>query len=249
MKRKRLLAYLGVALLVLGALYWFCFHTSRGGSFVLYAVAGIHAPLSVRAECVFETDSRVAAKFDRKLILDSYWIEQLKGFWYYSMFRSCLFDHGYLFSGVPVSPSSLVSISTSTVRYTNHVMGFSLLLPVPAVLTIDNSLNVEYDDRLYTSKILVGTTTIIIEGFDKHEYFTSFETLTNLYMSHQLDTATVVASSTATSLSGVPVLFLAEDPSRARLVFVTKEHHIISLVFPSTTPTTVNALIENIVLQ
>ena len=171
-KYKKIVVILSIiiALILLG--YWFFAKTVRGNSWALYLAGGWHAPFAVKWECAKQTDKDVEAKFSRPLKFDEASKNLLKNFWYYSYFRSCLYKHGYDFSGYPI-PESLIAINI----YENKLAGISFNIPEQSLISLDNSLDVDVDDRLFVTEIKTPAGLLHMQYYSKHDVFTSNEEL------------------------------------------------------------------------
>ncbi len=164
---KRTYLILFVIILVLGAGYLFFTKTNRGSSWALYAIAGRHAPLSVKMSCAKETDERVATKFSLPLKFDTKTKNELRGFWYYSYYRGCLFKNGFDFSGNPIPSSTITPQTGKTTQYANPYVGITLSVPQGTIIATDNVLDVDFDDRLHVSQLTFPNGTLVINAYKK----------------------------------------------------------------------------------
>lgn len=161
--RKKLII-LAIVLLLAIFLYWFFMKTNRGSSLALYVAAGWGAPLDIRFRCGQETDNLVNEKFNRPLIFDGESIFLLRGFWYYSYYRGCLYENGYDFSGKAVPKSSIENTETESV-YKNPYAGFQFSMPKDTILKKSNELDVNFDDRLIVSELEQNNIKITVRVF------------------------------------------------------------------------------------
>lgn len=232
----------GVVLIVALFGYWFFMHTIRGSSIAVYVIGGWHAPIGVKFACAQETDARVKTKFMLPLLFDEATKDQLRGFWYYSYYRGCLFAHGYDFSGNPV-PKSSISVQGTTSTYTNAYGGFSFDLLGTFSLDTDNVLNVDWDDQLFVSKLSSHTLSFTVDTHLKHEHFTSFEDIANTYAQHPFSTTTILSSEIRTTATDAQVLYVYEADGVTRLVFISDTGHIVDIHGSDMS----EALIQNII--
>lgn len=161
--RKKVII-LAIILLLAVFLYWFFMKTNRGSSLALYAFAGWRAPLDIRFRCGGETDKLVAEKFAQPLKFDKKTTNELRGFWYYSYYRGCLFKNGYDFSGKAVPKSSVENTQAGAV-YKNPYAGFQFSTPKSAVLKTSNNLDVNFDDRILVSELEQNNIKITVRVF------------------------------------------------------------------------------------
>lgn len=156
--------WLAGGLIFLALTTLFFMYTHVGKIWGTYAVGGFFAPLSVRADCISETDEKVENKFARPLRMNEDGITALREYWHYAFYRQCLYNAGYAFSGKALPSSSLINGI-----YSNALAGFSTTLPIESALLHDNLLDVEVDYRLYESEFTVGTSSL------KLALYTSFD--------------------------------------------------------------------------
>lgn len=131
----------------------------------LYLFSARQAPLMTKLRCAAITNHEVHEKFENPPDFDKKSLNGLQEFWHYSLFRGCLFEHGYDMEGARV-PESLVEGKI----YTNPYLGFSFKLSDSAQLVTDNELDVETDDRLYTSVIETDSGTIEVYAYKSYDY-------------------------------------------------------------------------------
>ena len=202
--------------------YWFFMKTLRGNSLVLYAVGGWHAPLNVRVACARETDGKVVEKFSKPLNFDKESKNLLKNFWYYSFYRGCLFRYGYDFKGNSV-PSSEISNN----EYTNPYAGINFLLPANSTLLKDNELNVELDDRLFTSEIQTDQGIIFVQFYTKHDIYDSQEHINANFQNVPNTTGKVIEKTAGILPSGAGDFHITQDDGNIGIVFLAPENHLI----------------------
>lgn len=162
----------GITVVTLIALFLFFTKTNRGSSLALYTVAGWHAPIDIRISCGKMTDTRVAEKFRLPLNFDRKSKNGLRGFWYYSYYRQCLFDQGYDFNGRKIERSSI-----SDGVYYNHLGHFSFNVPEETEIISDNTLDVDFDDRLYVSQISFQDKSLILKTYLEQDEIESLDQL------------------------------------------------------------------------
>jgi hypothetical protein len=213
---------------IFGGGYWFLMHTARGGSLALYAIGGRGAPAALHLACAEEADPRVNSKFELPLAFDEATKDQLKGFWYYSYFRECLFENGYDFKGNTVAPSTITAKGEVSF-YENKYMGFSALVPAHTTLALDNALNVDFDDSLFFSLLRIDSGKAAIEAYTKRDPFTSFDTLRDQYVMNPLTKTPIVDIATRTSIHNVQMLYITEANASTRLVFMGTNGRVISI--------------------
>jgi hypothetical protein len=149
--------------------YWFFTKTNRGSSWALYAIAGWNAPFSVKTACATKTDANVSKKFELPLKFDEKTKNELRGFWYYSYYRQCLHKAGYDFSGNPIPPSVITQGAGEITQYSNPYSGITLTVPTGTTITTDNTLDVNFDDRLYVSQLTLPQGLLTINAYKKVE--------------------------------------------------------------------------------
>lgn len=170
---KKRAIVLVVVLVVLFALYLFFTKTNRGSSLVLYSIAGWGAPLHTRIDCGKETDKLVSKKFELPLKFDKQSKFELRGFWYYSYYRACLFKNGYDFKGEQVPQPTVKKEGTMSV-YKNPYVGFQFFLPSNTILQKSNVLDVDTDDRLLTSLLTTeNNSNITVRVYLHHDDYQS----------------------------------------------------------------------------
>lgn len=146
--------------------------TNRGSSIALYVVGGWGAPVDTRYTCAKETDTLVAKKFLNPPPFDKKSINGLKGFWYYSYYRQCLYQHGFDFNGDKIPTSTLRSSGI----YANPLAGITFKIE-KAMITADNVINVDDDDRLRASALQTTSGTIVVNTYLKNNDILNFEEL------------------------------------------------------------------------
>lgn len=242
---SRTLLGIAIVAVVLGSGYWFFMYTVRGGSFALYTIGGLNAPASVHWACAHETNPRVDAKFELPLAFDEKTKGELKGFWYYSYFRECLFRHGYDFKGNDIIPS-LLSKSNGVLKYKNPYVGFGFTVFSEAEFYIDNALNVDYDDSLLFSTLKMATTTLIIEAYTKHDYFKSFGDIESSYAAHPFSKKQITSTTVLKNAQGIDVLLVKEDDTTTRVVFMAKDGHVINMYTKNVPSDIMDGIIQTI---
>lgn len=221
MKQKKLLAGLGIILAIAALGYWFFFKTIRGSSLALYAVAGWHAPLSVRFECARETDSRVAEKFLKPLNFDPASKDLLKNFWFYSYYRGCLFQDGYDFKGNAV-PRSAINGDV----YNNPFAGISFRLAPGSAIAKDNALNVDIDDQLYISQIHTPTQTLSLHYYTNDDQYKNFEDLNQKFQGIRGETAQVVEKTVGILPDKTMDLHFSLDNGNSGIIFLASNNRL-----------------------
>lgn len=199
--------------------------TNRGSSLALYIAGGWHAPLSIRWDCGQETDRRVKEKFLLPLEFDRASKNLLRGFWYYSYYRECLFKQGYDFKGNPI-PISNLSVTDSGTEYVNPFadIQFKILRNDLKIVT-DNELNVDIDDRLHISKLKSDSDEIEIKTYITK---TDPESLKDVLVQFEKISAedSALLHQAITEKSNSKFKITQSDGSPA-LIFFTPNNHII----------------------
>ena len=235
-------------LVVLGVLlssYWYFGHTVRGGSISLYVVGGWHTPLKVKWGCAQETDQRVVTKFELPLNFDQTSKNELKGFWYYSYYRQCLYNHGYDFSGNPVPPST-VTLTSGVSLYTNQYGGFSITAPDTVTINSDNLLNVDDNDQLLTSLLTVGTTSIGVHVYLTPEDFPTYESILNTMETLPQSLTPLVSKQENVSMNGTKFVRATDAEGAEGFIFLTPSNHLVYVFGESITKNTINALSQSV---
>ncbi len=234
-----------VVALLLG--YWFFYHTVRGGSFAVYIFGGIHAPLSVKWECAPITDLRVEKKFTLPLLFDEETKNELRGFWYYSYFRQCLYDHGYDFNGNAV-PKSDLTLRGLTSTYTNPYGGFSFTMLQNGVQDVDNKLDVDFNDNLFVSLLTVAGETLQVHTFLKDPDYTTFTQIEENLKHLSMSTADIKSKEVVENGNGVRMLRVHETDGTEGIVFMTPALHVIHIFGPETLNATINEIASSLAL-
>jgi len=240
-KKKKIIISGTTVLIAMLIGYWFFYHTVRGGAFAVYIFGGIHAPLSVKWECGAITDANVEKKFMLPLLFDEKTKNELRGFWYYSYFRQCLYNNGYDFSG-NVVPDSNISENT----YSNSYGGFSFSVPEKTTLTSDNKLDVDFHDQLLVSTLTMGSETLFIHAYLKNDDFKTFDDLkTNLqYIS--LSKADIENSDIVKNAQGAEVLRVRDIEGTEGIVFLTPSLHVVYIFGGPTLKGTLDVIASSI---
>jgi hypothetical protein len=221
-------------------------HTNRGSSLALYVVGGWNAPIGVKITCGKETDAAVLRKFEQPLAFDEDVKNRLKGFWYYSFYRGCLFSHGYDFSGNPI-PASRINTERNESHYENSYGGFSFTIPGTVTLTEDNTLDVEYDDQLLHTTLDTTYGAITIDTFLKHSTFTSAEDIATRYAEEPFSNATTTTIETRTSPSGVLVTIIHEKDGATRLAFMSSKGYVVDVYATALANELVDTIITSLI--
>jgi hypothetical protein len=216
-------------------------HTVRGSSFALYAVGGWHAPIATKWHCAMETDINVDKKFTLPLLFDEDTKNELKGFWYYSYYRQCLYNNGYDFKGNPIPKSTIIDIT-----YSNPYGEFSFPVPPHTTLTTDNTLNVDNHDKLLVSTLTIGNEVLTIHTFLRDEDFTSFESLKNNLQHISLSTADIENSDAIKNANGVDVLRVRDTEGTEGVVFLTPSLHVVYIFGASQLKDTIDTITEGL---
>jgi hypothetical protein len=214
--------------IISGIGYYFITKTNRGSSILLYVVGGWSAPTGVKWECAHETDRRVEEKFKLPLAFDEETKNQLRGFWYYSYFRDCLAAYGYDFSGRSIPSSTLVQ-DGAPYTYSNIYGGYSFTLTEDARIIEDNTLNVDYDDRLFASTLKVAGQKLAVDTYQKYEDIGSFEELIAIYDAHPLSYTPRESLRVATSTTGMRTLIIKEVDTTTRIVGITPSRKLFDI--------------------
>ena len=131
----------------------------------MYAFAAKGAPAGTKWLCVRQSRQRVAEKFDHQFKLPPDAIKALKQFWYYSLYRECLFQQGYDFDGTPVPESYIAG------RVYHNLWGkFSFVVPAQSRILTDNQLDAERDDRRYQSQLQLGPVIVNLSYYRTYDY-------------------------------------------------------------------------------
>ncbi len=224
-----------IVALLLG--YWFFMHTVRGSSFAVYIIGGWNAPLGVKWKCGAETDIAVDKKFELPLLFDKETKDELRGFWYYSYFRQCLYDAGYDFKGNPI-PESVITDGV----YTNTYGGFSFTVAGDATLLSSNRLDVDFHDQLLVSTIGTGGSTLFIHTYLKVDDFKTFEDLQKNLAHISVSRAGIETSTTKNNAHGIDFLRIRDEDNTEGIVFLTKDQHVVYLYGSSEISTTLDAI-------
>ena len=243
-KKRNILITVGSIIIAVMMTYWFFYHTVRGSSFAVYIFGGWHAPLSVKWECGPITDLNVEEKFNRPLKFDQKTINDLKGFWYYSFFRQCLFDRGFDFKGNKV-PESTIQEST----YTNPYGGFSFAVPLGTTLASSNKLDVNFHDQLLTSDLNVGGNSIFVHVYLKSEDFKTFSDLEQKteYIS-LLNKVAIEDKATLDNPHGVQILRVRDVEQTEGVIFLTPDLHVVVVFGPAQLKDTIDTIASSITI-
>lgn len=234
-----------LSIILCAAIYFFT-QTARGGSYTLYFFAGWHAPLDVKLACVKETDKRVEDKFMLPLNFDKEAKDGLKGFWYYSYYRSCLYDHGYDFSGNKLTMSSIKEVPDGEILYTNGQANIAFLVTKDSEIIRDNKLNVDMDDRLLISELSIGNTHIFVHTYLKNDDILSFEDLEARTEHLSGTTGTIITETINKNGYNVDLLHIIQDDNMQGIVLITPEKHIIHIFGDSAPETTLEEIANTI---
>jgi hypothetical protein len=224
-KTKKITVYICALLVLLGLLYFFFMQTNRGSSLALYIASGWHAPINIRWNCGQETDKRVEEKFLLPLEFDQASKDLLRGFWYYSYYRECLFKQGYDFKGNPI-PTSNLSITDSETKYINPFadIQFNILRNDFKIVT-DNELNVDIDDRLHISKLKSDTGEIEIKTYITK---TDSESLKDVLVQFgKISAEDKILLNQAITQKSKSIFKITQSDESPALVFLTPNSHII----------------------
>lgn len=215
-----------LSLLILGGVgYWFFMHTNRGSSLALYAFGGLHAPLSVKWECAMTTDLWVEEKFSLPLAFDEKTKDSLRGFWYYSYYRQCLFDHGYDFDGRQVPQSTLGSGGD----YTNPYLGISFTLPTTLSLVTDNKLDVDLNDKKIFSSFVNDNAAVAIHAYLPNDEIPSVEDATKKFS--ELDgTASPIETTERIMQNDHELMKLTQADGTKSVMFMTPEKSVVQVL-------------------
>lgn len=131
--------------------------------FGLYAFMGLKAPLPVKYSCILQSNQQVTQKFTQPLAFDVTSKNALREFWHYSYFRQCLHKRGFDSKGNKLSPS-LVTSKT----YSNPQANLTLNAVNPTIQS-DNILDVDYDDRLLLSQLVLSDKPVTLAVYTRHD--------------------------------------------------------------------------------
>ncbi len=214
----------GLIFVALTALFFM--YTHVGKILSTYAVGGFFAPLSVRADCINETDEQVENKFARPLRMNKDGITALREYWHYAFYRQCLYNQGYSFLGRPL-PSSIFTNGA----YSNALAGFSTTLPIEGVLLHDNLLNVEMDYRLYKSEFTVGTSSLQLAFYtsfdDVHDQSSLTKQLHSILDRSEAD----LTAQPGVSNKSIDYTAFATADQQCGAAFYTPHEHIVILAY------------------
>ncbi len=221
-KKKKILIVSGISILILTSLYVFFMKTNRGSSIALYVVGGWGAPISTRFECGKETDILVAKKFLNPPPFDKKSINGLKGFWYYSYYRQCLYQNGFDFNGDKIPTSTLRSSGV----YANPLAGITFKIE-KAMITADNVIDVDDDDRLRASKIQIPEGTLFVNSYLKNNDILNFEELVGAPKMTPTVQGNLLTQIITKNPQGIDMLEISQDNDTVGFLFMTPEKHII----------------------
>ncbi|MFM2374612.1 MAG: hypothetical protein RLZZ234_607 [Candidatus Parcubacteria bacterium] len=222
-------AYSTTAVLVISLFgYYFIMHTNRGSSLALYAIGGWHAPLGVKIACGKDTDVRVYNKFLLPLAFDEDTKDQLRGFWFYSYYRDCLFAHGFDFKGNPVPHSTIVG-DGSSYRFTNEYAGFSFVVPSSTVLATDNNLDVDYDSDLFHTILTTADGLIVADTYVAHDLFKTPGDIPLHYREEPMSRTTILEANTISTPTHLDVFSVREADGTTRLIFMTPLGYVVDI--------------------
>lgn len=226
-KKKIIIIVMCFSLVILVG-YIFFAHTNRGSSYALYMFGGWHAPIQTKWSCGKQTDVRVAEKFTLPLLFDEETKDELRGFWFYSYYRQCLFDNGYDFSGNAI-PKSFISKQNGIDTYTNTYGGFYFVIPENAVLIKDNTLDVDFDDQLLVSLMALGSDTLNIHVYLKEAEFKSITDIQAELEHLSLSSADISSKEIRKNSNGVSVIRARENTGNEGIVFITQNHAVVHI--------------------
>lgn len=221
--------------------YWFTMHTVRGSSFALYVIGGWHAPLGVKWKCAAKTDLTVDKKFTLPLLFDQKTKNELKGFWYYSYYRQCLYDSGYDFKGNAIPKSTI----TEGV-YTNPYGGFSFSVPVNTSLMSDNVLDVDFHDQLLVSMLKTDKAELSVHMYLKDTDITTFINLSDTLKNISLQTAPINAREIFENANGLQLLRVTDTDGTEGIIFMTPDLHIVHIFGPLSLKNLIDAIALNL---
>lgn len=153
--KKRVFIGVGSAFLVLVLLYCFLTYTHTGRIAGLYMFAAFKAPISVKMDCIKDTNQRVYDKFLLPLDFTQDAKNGLREYWHFSYYRHCLFEAGYDFYGNEIESPSLTFADGVTI-YSNPFGQVRMSFPGEMVLVEDNVTNPDLNDFLIASVLRVG---------------------------------------------------------------------------------------------
>ena len=208
--KYKLLAIWSSVIVVLLLGYWFFAHTAKGGSLALYAIGGWGAPWSVKVDCAKDTDRRVEEKFQLPLAFDEKTKDELRGFWYFSYYRACLFRAGYDFSGNEVKPSEIVEVGGET-RYVNHFAKVSFVVPEGTTIQVDNAVNPDIDDYIISSTLNTGEYLVYVQVDRSYQDVNSIEELEQDFTGFSTTTAGLMGKRFGASQAGSAILSAHQD--------------------------------------
>lgn len=189
--------------------------------------------MSIRWDCAKNTDALVAEKFTLPLNFDKKTKDELRGFWYYSYYRQCLYQHGFDFHGNPVPASTLSAGSVGTL-YTNPYAHLQFQLPAQAVLLTDNELRVDFDDRLFVSKIQMPTGDIQVDYYIGNEDFQSIADITDHPEKIEpLRTSAITHLSTSSNPQSIELVSIKQQNGFVSIVFMTPQKNLVHILAPS----------------
>jgi len=215
-----------IAGIVLGGSWYYLTQTARGGSYALYVAAAWGTPIGIKFDCAKETDKRVDQKFQLPFNVDQDVKDALKGFWYYSYYRQCLYDAGYNFSGDKIQPSSITP-DTPDALYTNPLGGFSFRIPEGTTIVSDNKLNVDFDDRLFVSSLETSSETISIHVYVTYRDIKTVEDITKIIKQIPGTVGSITGTIFEKSNSGVDIVYMKQDDDMQGVAFVTPQGHVV----------------------
>ena len=225
-KKRKIFIVLAMAAVVLVAAYFFFMHTVRGGSISLCVVGGWGAPIETRWKCAAITDLNVDEKFTLPLDFDQSAKDALKGFWYYSYYRQCLFDNGYDFSGDAVPPSKLVPVGEE-MQYKNTYGGFSFSVPKNSVILHDNKLDVDFNDKLLVSALDVGGGTLTVHTYLKDDDYKTIADLNEKLTKLTFESPTIEEKEIIKSDDSLEMLRVRDASGIEGLVYINPDGHVV----------------------
>ena len=233
--KKKILTISAISILILIALYLFFMKTNRGSSIALYVVGGFGAPIATRFECAKETDVLVAKKFLNPPNFGKKAIDGLKGFWYYSYYRQCLYQNGFDFNGTPIPASSVRSSGV----YTNPLAGITFTLQ-HAMIVADNVIDVDDDDRLRATKLQIPEGTIFVNTYLKNNDILNFEELVGAPKMTPTVQGNLLTQVITKNNQGIDMLEVSQDNDTVGFLFMTPEKHVIYIYGATTLKSTID---------
>jgi hypothetical protein len=223
-KNRKVLRISAFVILAAALAYWFFMYTNRGSSIALYSIGGWGAPLQIRWDCGKETDRLVVEKFKLPLDFTKESKDELRGFWYYSYYRQCLYRNHFDFDGNPIPASTL-----NNTQYINQFAGIQFVVPQGTTLTEDNALNVDIDDRLYVSNLETPSGRILIHTYLKNDNFSSFDDLSKNIRTLTPLREGSIKESVSNNEQQISFINFTQSNGHRGILLLTPEKHVIHI--------------------